>query len=148
VAALHEALRTRTSERDAALEQRNAELSESLKRQTSTSEILRAIADAPNDLAGVFDVVARNAARVCGAYDAIIRRVEGDHTRLAAHHGPIATATTPDTSFPFNRGSVVGRAILERQTIHVLDLGAVSPDDYPTEVIRHRQTGQRTTLVT
>ncbi|HZO29754.1 MAG TPA: GAF domain-containing protein, partial [Chloroflexota bacterium] len=130
------------------LEQRNRDLSESLERQTATSEILRAIADSPNDLDGVFDAVARNAARVCGADDAVISRVEHGQQRLAAHYGPIGGIRNPGEIRQTNRTSVVGLAIEDRKTVHILDLAAVSPEEMPIAYERARQSGQRTTLAT
>ena len=71
------------------------ELKESLEQQTATSEILGVIASSPTDIQPVLDAVAENAARLCDADDAAIRRVEGDVLRLVAHYGPIPV---PDRS--------------------------------------------------
>ena len=69
------------------------ELKESLEQQTATSEILGVIASSPTDIQPVLDAVAENAARVCDANDAMIRRVEDDNVmRLVAHYGPIPSA--------------------------------------------------------
>ena len=65
------------------------ELKESLEQQTATSEILGVIASSPTDIQPVLDVIAENAARVCGSYDAVIRLLEGNVLRLAAHYGPV-----------------------------------------------------------
>src|SRR5262249_31600553 len=65
------------------------ELKESLEQQTDTSEILGVIASSPTDIQPVLDVVAENAARVCGANDAVIFRVNGIVLERAAHYGPI-----------------------------------------------------------
>src|SRR5262249_12506930 len=43
------------------------EIKESLEQQTATGEILRVIASSPTDLQPVMEVIAENAARVCGA---------------------------------------------------------------------------------
>ena len=104
------------------------ELKESLEQQTATSEILGVIASSPTDIQPVLDTVVRNAARVCGANDAVIRLVEGNLLRAAAHFGPI-----PDVAEarPINRQSPGGRAVVDRTVIHIHDSRAVSASEYP-----------------
>jgi two-component system, NtrC family, sensor kinase len=69
------------------LKARNRELSEALEQQTATADILRVISSSPTDLQPVMEAVAENAARVCGATDSSIFRLEGEHLRLVARHG-------------------------------------------------------------
>ena len=65
------------------------ETKEALEQQTATAEILRVIASSPTDLQPVMEAVAENAARVCGATDSSIFRLEGEHLRLVARHGSL-----------------------------------------------------------
>jgi hypothetical protein len=46
------------------------------EREAATGDILRVIASSPNDLQSVLEVVAKNAARLCGAADAPIYRLD------------------------------------------------------------------------
>src|SRR5262249_4717931 len=97
------------------------ELKESLEQQTATSEILGVIASSPTDIQPVLDTVAENAARLCEATDAAIMRVNGDKFWLVASHGPNPILRA-DEGRPITRGRHVGRAIIDRETIHIHDL--------------------------
>ena len=96
------------------LEERNAQLTESLEQQTATSEILGVIASSPTDIQPVLDTVAENAARVCGATDAVIFRIDGNSLNRAAHYGPILWAGGEESS-AISRGLVAGRAVVDRR---------------------------------
>src|SRR5260370_17129342 len=118
-------------------------LADSLEQQTATSEILRAISSSPTDLQPVLDTVDKGAARFCGAYAACIFRLDGDHLRLDAHHGPVAQ---PDGFLlPVVKGSVGGRTVLERRVIHVADLPAETAE-FPEAAANARRLGFRTIL--
>ncbi len=128
------------------LEARNAALTEALEQQTATSQILRAIAGSPTDLQPVLDAVAENAARVCGAFDAVLVLADGDTGRIAAHCGPIAS--TLGREFPLSRGSVMGRAIIDRQTVHAHDLAEADEAEFPEGRALARRMGHHTLLGT
>src|SRR5262249_9071987 len=135
------------------LQSRNVELAESLEQQTATGEILRVIASSPTDIQPVMDVVATSAARFCGAANAAILRLEGEVLRLVAQHGPSPSNRPIGRIIPVNRGSLPGRVVLDRQTIHVEDFrSARAQAEFPETVERTRQTGAhpfiRTILVT
>ncbi|PYM11779.1 MAG: histidine kinase, partial [Candidatus Rokuibacteriota bacterium] len=104
------------------LQQKNANLTEALEQQTATSEILRVISSSPTDVQPVLDAVAESAARLCRSFDCDILRLDGDRLVLAAHHGPIAGGVVGEFSLPVVRGTVGGRTVLARRTIHVADL--------------------------
>src|SRR5262245_56394045 len=128
------------------LESSNTELRESLAQQTTTGEILRVIASSLTDLQPVLDTIAENAARVCGSYDAVIRLVEGNILRLAAHYGPVVSGYGPEQ--PLIRGTVAGRAVIDRQTIHIHDLSAESETEFAISIKHAERLGHRTYLAT
>jgi GAF domain-containing protein len=125
------------------LQERNAQLTESLEQQTATSEILRVIASSPTDIQPVLDVVAESAARLCDATDAVIHRVEGDLLRPAAHYG---SAPVREVPLHVGRGFPAGRAVVDRHTIHVHDLAAEVDTEFHESKASQSVSGTRTIL--
>ena len=124
------------------------ELKESLEQQTATSEILGVIASSPTDIQPVLDVVAENAARLCDANDAVIHRIDGDKLRSGARYGSAADhggVVMPLTSI--DRGSIPGRTVIDRRTLHIHDLAA-EPEDGPPSSRFASSLGVRTVLAT
>ena len=117
------------------------ELKESLEQQTATSEILGVIARSPTDLQPVLNTIAENAARVCGASDAVIGRLEGDNLEMAANYGSMPYGLE---RYRLTRDFPTTRAILDRQTIHVHDIVAEIDTEYPEARIPQQLTGTRT----
>src|SRR6516225_7349336 len=96
------------------------ERDEALVQQRAIEEVLRIISASPAELQTVLEVVARSAARFCEADDVTIFELDGQDLRLASHWGSVAQDR--DVRFPCTRGSVTGRAVLERKPFHVTDL--------------------------
>ena len=95
------------------------ELNEAFERETATDELLRVIASSPTDIKPVLDAVAASAARLCDAYDVIIRLKKDDMLHLGAHSGPIAVDEAP---WPLNRDRVMARSVIDVGTVQVEDL--------------------------
>ncbi len=129
------------------IQTRNRELTEALEQQTATSEILRIISSSPTNLQPVLDAVAEKAARLCDAEDAVLFRLEGEVLRNAAGMGPIPKfEAKSEEGIAVNRGSVTGRAVVDRQAVHVQDLAEADPDEFPEGRAFARRFGHRATL--
>ena len=89
------------------IEQRNAELGESLELQTATSDILRLISAHPGDLATVLEGIAVRAATLCDAEGGSVLLRHGDILRIEAE-------TEPWEGAP----SLVGREFTADRTIN------------------------------
>jgi len=128
------------------VEERTAELRESLEQQTATGEILRVISSSPTDTQPVFDAIAESAARLCDASDVIIRRVDGDAFRLVAHVGSIPV--TPSPSLGVSSKTFMGHTVRARRTTHIHDI--LEPhvrEEYPESLFLQREEpGYRTVL--
>jgi GAF domain-containing protein len=128
------------------LEARNRDLTEALDQQTATSEILRVIASSPTDLQPVLDAIVASASRVCGGGDVNIRLIEGKVLRPGARHGSLPVFTTRD--LPIERGTVLGRCIIDRDSIHVEDMYSAAGMEFPLSHASRDRIGARSVLAT
>jgi signal transduction histidine kinase len=125
------------------VEDRTAELRETLEQQTATADILQVISSSPTDTQPVLDAVAKAALRFCGATDAVILLRDGSEIAVAAHEG---TLTTPVNRFPLDRSSFSGRAMLDGRTMHVGDVTTVDQTEYGIALTLARGAEYRATL--
>ena len=105
------------------LQQRTDDLQESLEYQTAISEVLRVISGSAFDLEPVLQSVVSTAIRLCRADQAVIyRNVEGEYRWAAGNSlAPEYEKIERDVRIHPGIGTVVGRAALEAQPVHILD---------------------------
>src|SRR5262245_61770617 len=116
---------TELQEKNQALTQTHAQVTETLEQQTATSEILRVISSSPTDVQPVFDAIAANAARLCDAVNGLVIRFDGQLLHLAAQYNvdPERLAAVRQAyPRPPSRGALSGRAVLTRGVVHVPDV--------------------------
>src|SRR6516162_6153556 len=118
------------------------ERDEALVQQRAIEEVLKIISASPAESQAVLEVVARSAARFCEADDVIIIELDGQDLRMAAHCGAVPNLEV-GFRFPCTRGTVVGRTVLDRKLVHVIDL-QVEVEDFPEGSANARRFGHRT----
>src|SRR3974390_2566990 len=133
-------LQKQLDQRTCELAEAQKHLAEALEQQTATSEILGIVARSPTDVQSVLGAVCQSAARLCEAYDAAIWRPDGDRLLLVAHEGPITVE-----SLPLIRGTVAGRSVLDKQTLHIADI-QTQANEFPESSENARRWGFRTLL--
>src|SRR5215468_10917782 len=108
------------------VQRRTQELSESLEQQTATSEVLKVISSSASELQPVFDTMAENAVKLCGAERAYVFRFDGKLLRAVATYnvGPENREFVNRNPIAPGRHSVSARAALERRTVQVPDVQA------------------------
>ena len=107
-------------------QQRTEELSDALEQQTATANVLDVISRSAFDLRAVFETVAENTVRLCGADRANVYRFDGELLQMGAGFNlpPEFQEWAEKNPNRPGRHSTSARAALERRTVHILDVQA------------------------
>src|SRR5262245_21247304 len=103
---------------------RTRELSESLERQTATSEVLQVVSSSPGELKPVFDAMLRNAVRICGAKYGMLSLCQGEEARSVARYG-VEPAVVEKLQGKLRRpapNTAAGRLMRTKTAVHIPDV--------------------------
>ena len=119
------------AERDEAraeLAVRNSEYGERIEQQSATIDVLKVMSSSPGDPQPVFDLITRRAWELCNANGAALYSFDGVVVHLLSAYGTGWSGEREAAyrrQFPMvpNRGASFGRAILDREVVHIRDIG-------------------------
>jgi GAF domain-containing protein len=116
---------TELQEKNCALTAAHAQVTESLERQTATSEILRVISSAHTDAQPVFDTIVQSAVQLCRATHAAVFVTDGTMLYHPANYGSSSEALAAVRARypqPITMESTPGITILTRSVLHLPDI--------------------------
>jgi two-component system, NtrC family, sensor kinase len=124
-------------EKNQALTQAHAKVSEALEQQTATAEILRVISSSPTDIQPVFDAIIANAVRLCGGVYGIIWRYDSEVVSLVGLYNlPVESRDELIGQFPRPLDDLYGPLPIALRTGTVVDIPDVGRYGDPGERMR------------
>jgi GAF domain-containing protein len=99
----------------------------------------------PGDVQPVLEAVAERAAVLCEAPFARVLLIDGNVLRAVAAHSMDGSAQAQTVPLPLKRTSIVGRAVVDRATIHHADVVPLLESEYPG-ALNARRLGLRAVL--
>ena len=125
------------------VEDRTAELRETLEQQTATAGILQVISSSPTDVQPVFDAIAESALRLLNGWSVLVWLYDGEHLRISATHGggPGATLAAVQALLGEQRPEDLvypGDAIRRRTIMQVGDAEEQGVDERVRAIARQR----------
>jgi GAF domain len=103
--------------------------------KAATIEMLRVVASSPTDIQAVLDVILKNAARLCDAPCAAIHTVDGNVIRRLAALEQVPTSPIGE-EIRLSRDRLPARAIVDRETIHVIDSNVPPDIELPAGILK------------
>jgi serine phosphatase RsbU (regulator of sigma subunit) len=102
------------------------ELAEARLQQAATAGVLKVISRSAFDLAHVLEFLLDSAARLCGAKHGGVFRATEDEARVVAGYNLPPGRLEAWQQIPIRpgRGTATARALLERSTVHILDIAS------------------------
>ena len=101
------------------------EAREAVVREAAIGEVLQSINRSTFDLTAILQTVIDSAVQICRADQGNIVRQDGEVYRVIAHSGMVAPeylAMVMSREYRPERGSLIGRTVLERKIVHIPDV--------------------------
>jgi GAF domain-containing protein len=125
---------TELQEKNRALTEAHAQVTEALEQQTATSEILRVISSSPTDVQPVFDAIVESAVRLVSGQNSVLFRLIAGEAHVVAQSGLTGDSlTTFQSLYPGPLTGLLETAVVSRQPVHTADM---LTDDRATDLGR------------